>query len=586
MNMRRLLLGLLVLLLCAPAAFAQRVPVQEVTLENGLRLLLVPRKGDPNIAAGWIARVGSVNERPGITGLSHLFEHMMFKGTHAVGTRNIADNLKLLEEMDAVRAELRREEQSLIRRATLGEVSDPRDPQARSERHRQLITKFEELTKREKELMVKDEFDRIYTTAGASGMNAGTSNDFTVYFINVPANKLELWFWMESDRLANPVFREFYSERDVVHEERRLRTDSTPTGKFNELFESMFWQSSPYGWPVVGWPSDLEGITREEALEYFAVNYAPNNLSAALVGDFEPAQAVELAKRYFGRLKRGPREPEPVRTREMPQLAEKRMHAYAETVPQARVRYHTVADGHPDSFALSVLASVLNGRTGRFYKALVLQQEVANSASAGQNSMKYEGYFEVNGVAKPGRKPEEVEQALYAELERLKKEPVPDQELQKVKNQYAANTFRGLQSNFGLMVQLLLRDNGRGWETINTDPARYQAVTPADIQRVAAKYFTTENRTVGIYYTKPKGAAAASPAAPEDPALAGLSDEEKAQINRMRPMLMQAPLDKLKAILGQMEQQAGSVPADKQKGFQAMKKMVEDRIKQLEGGKQ
>jgi predicted Zn-dependent peptidase len=582
--MKRITLGLLVLLLCAPAAFAQRVPVQEVTLDNGMRLLLVQRKGDPNIAAGWVARVGSVNERPGITGLSHLFEHMMFKGTHAVGTKNIADNLKLLEEMDTVRADLRREEQSLIRRATLGEISDPKDPKARSERHQQLISKFEELTKREKELMVKDEYDRIYTTAGGSGMNAGTSNDFTVYFINVPANKLELWFWMESDRLANPVFREFYSERDVVHEERRLRTDSTPTGKFNELFDAMFWQSSPYGWPVVGWPSDLEGITREEALEYFAVNYAPNNLTACLVGDFEPAQAVEFAKRYFGRLKRGPREPEPVRTREMQQLAELRMTAYAETVPQARVRYHTVADGHPDSFALSVLSSVLNGRTGRLYKALVLQQEVANSAGAGQNSLKYEGYFEINGVAKPGRKPEEVEQALYKELERLQKEPVPEQELQKVKNQYAANTFRGLQSNFGLMVQLLLRDNIRGWDTINTDPARYQAVTPADIQRVANAYFKPENRTVGIYYTKAKDATAA--AAAEDPALAGLTEEEKAQINRMRPMLMQAKVEQLKAILGQMEQQAAGIPADKQKGFQAMKKMVEDRIKQLEGGKQ
>ncbi|HYE16662.1 MAG TPA: insulinase family protein, partial [Pyrinomonadaceae bacterium] len=211
--MKRVTLGLLALVLCAHAAAAQKVPVQEVTLENGMRLLMVPRKGDPNVAAGWVARVGSVNERPGITGLSHLFEHMMFKGTHTVGTKNIEENLKLIKEMDQVRAEIRREEQGLIRKATLGEIPDPKDPKFRSERHKQLLAKFEELTKREKELMVKDEFDRIYTTAGASGMNAGTSNDFTVYFINVPANKLELWFWMESDRLKSPVFREFYSER-------------------------------------------------------------------------------------------------------------------------------------------------------------------------------------------------------------------------------------------------------------------------------------------------------------------------------------------------------------------------------------
>jgi predicted Zn-dependent peptidase len=428
--------------------------------------------------------------------------------------------------------------------------------------------------------MVKDEFDRIYTTAGASGMNAGTSNDFTVYFINVPANKLELWFWMESDRLQNPVFREFYSERDVVHEERRLRTDSTPTGKFDEQFESMFWQSSPYGWPVVGWPSDLEGITREEALEYFAVNYAPNNLSAALVGDFEPARATELARKYFGRLPRGPREPEPVRTREMPQLAEKRMVAYAETVPQARVRYHTVADGHPDDVALGVLASLLSGRTGRLYKSLVLQQEVANSASAGQSGNKYEGYFEVRGVAKPGKSPEEVEQALYKELERIQKEPVPADELQKIKNQSAANQFRGLQSNFGLMVQLLVRDANRGWATINTDPARVQAVTPEDIRRVANKYFTPENRTVAIYRTKQAGAGGGA----EDPTLAGLSDQEKAQVRQLRAVLPRMTAEQVRGILQQVEQQAGSAPAEKQKALQVVKKMLEDRLKQLEGG--
>ncbi|HKO95755.1 MAG TPA: pitrilysin family protein [Pyrinomonadaceae bacterium] len=579
--MKRISLGFMALLLCAYAVAAQKVPVQEIVLDNGMRLLLVPRKGDPNIAAGWVARVGSVNERPGITGLSHLFEHMMFKGTHAIGTKNIDENLKLIKEMDQVRADLRQEQQALILKARLGEIADAKDPKYRSERHKQLLTKFDELIKREKDIMVKDEFDRIYTTAGGSGMNAGTSNDFTVYFINVPANKLELWFWMESDRLRNPVFREFYSERDVVHEERRLRTDSTPTGKFNEQYESMFWQSSPYGWPVVGWPSDLEGITREEALDYFAVNYAPNNLTAALVGDIDPARAAELAKKYFGTLARGPRAPEPVRTSEMPQLAEKRMVAYAETNPQVRVRYHTVAEGHPDSFVLDILGSVLSGRTGRLQKSLVLQQQIANSASGSNNARKYEGYFELNGVAKPGKTPEEVEQALYREIERLQKDLVDGNELQKVKNQYAAGAFRGIQNNFGLMVQLLLRDNTRGWETINTDPGRHQAVTPEDIRRVANTYFKSENRTIAIYNTK-KPAAGAK----EDPALAGLSDQEKTQINGMKAMLAQAKPEQIKSMLARIEQQAASAPAERQNFIKVVKKMLEDRLKQLEGGNQ
>jgi predicted Zn-dependent peptidase len=579
--MKKLSLSLLVLLLCVQFAAAQKVPVQEITLDNGMRVLLVPRQGDPNIAAGWIARVGSVNERPGITGLSHLFEHMMFKGTRTIGTKDIAANLQLIKEMDHVRAELRKEQETLILKARLGEISDSKDPKYRSERYKELVAKFDELNKREKDLMIKDEFDRVYTTAGGSGMNAGTSNDFTVYFINVPANKLELWFWMESDRLLNPVFREFYSERDVVHEERRLRTDSTPTGKFNELYDSMFWQSSPYGWPVLGWPSDLEGITREEALDYFAVNYAPNNVTACLVGDVDPARAKALAQQYFGRLPRGPHPPETVRTSEMPQLAEKRMVAWAETVPQVRVRYHTVAEGHPDDFVLDILGSLLSGRTGRLYKSLVLQQAVANSAGAGQDGRKYEGFFELSGVAKPGKTPEEVEQALYKEIERMQKELVDAHELQKVKNQYAANNFRSIQSNFGLMVQLLLRDNTRGWETINTDPARHQAVTPEDVRRVANTYFQPENRTIAIYYTKKK-----ADGAMEDPALAGLTDQEKAQIGQMKGMLSQAKAEQIKMMLSQIEQQAGSAPAAKQNFIKVVRKMLEDRLKQLEGGKQ
>ena len=307
-------------LLCLLTLLAQQVPVQEFKLDNGMKFLLVPRKGSPNIAAGWIAKVGAVNERPGITGISHLFEHMMFKGTQTIGTKNIEEDLKINQQLDKIRAEIRKEEQVLTQRLREGKISSVKDPAVRTPRHQQLMAEFEALNKRQKEVMIKDEFDRVYTSAGASGMNAGTSEDFTIYFINVPSNKLELWYWMESDRLSNPVFREFYSERDVVHEERRMRTDSTPTGRFTEQFNALFWKSSPYGWPVVGWPSDLEAISREDAQAYFGLNYAPNNLTACLVGDFEPARAKALAEKYFGRLQRGLRDPEPVRTAETPQM--------------------------------------------------------------------------------------------------------------------------------------------------------------------------------------------------------------------------------------------------------------------------
>jgi predicted Zn-dependent peptidase len=562
---------ILLLLSCMPLA-AQQVQVQEHVLSNGLKLLMVPRKGDPNVAAGWIAKVGSVNERPGITGVCHLFEHMMFKGTHVIGTRDIKNDLELLAEIDGVKAEIRKEEQSQIQRLRLGEISNLTDPENRTAHHQELLKQLEALQKREKDLIVKNEFDKIYTSEGASGMNAGTSHDFTVYFINVPANKLELWFWMESDRLLNPVFREFYSERDVVREERRLRTESTPTGKFEEEFDAAFWTSSPYLWPVVGWPSDLDGLTRDEALAFFSIYYAPNNLTACLVGDFDPSRAIDLAEQYLGRLKRNPHQPEPVRTREVEQLAEKRMIAYAETNPEVEVRYHTVADGHVDDYALTVMGSLLTGRTGRLYKSLVLDEKVANSASAGQDSLKYEGSFSLSGVAKPGNTPEQVEQALYREVEKLQKEKVPDHELQKVKNQFNAATFRRLQSNFGLMIQLLLADSGRGWQSFNEDPGKIQAVTADDIQRVANKYFKPENRAVAIYYTKK------SEEKQENPLLTGLTEEERTQVNQFQGMLGKMSPEQMKNVLQQIEQQEGTAPVEKKKMIDVMKKLLQERM--------
>ena len=211
---------------CLPA---QQVPVKEIVLDNGMKVLLVVRKGAPNVAAGWVAKVGSVNEHSGVTGISHLFEHMMFKGTQTIGTRNIEEDLKLNLDLDRVKADLRGEEQTLADKFRRGEIDDVKDPKARSPRHQQLLAEFDRLNARQKALLVPNEFDKIYTSAGGTGMNAATSEDLTIYYIEVPANKMELWFWMESDRLSNPVFREFYTERNVVAEERRMRIDSTPT---------------------------------------------------------------------------------------------------------------------------------------------------------------------------------------------------------------------------------------------------------------------------------------------------------------------------------------------------------------------
>ena len=562
--------------LAAPAP-AQEVQVVEHVLDNGMTLLLVPRPGDPNVAAGWVAKVGSVNERPGITGVAHLFEHMMFKGTHAVGTRDIEEDLRIIDALDALRADLQVEEARLVERHRLGVIDDPNSPDARSPRHQELLDEFDALLARQGELVIKEDFSRLYTGQGASGMNAGTSYDFTIYFVNVPANKLELWFWMESDRLLNPVFREFYAERDVVREERRLRTESTPIGKFQEQFDAMFWDASPYGWPVVGWPSDIEGVTREEALAFFDVHYAPNNVAAALVGDFDPDRAIALADRYFGRLPRGARTPAPPRTREMPQLAEKRMVAYAETNPQVVIRLRTVPDGHVDEPALVVLGQLLSGRTGRLYKALVEEQQVATDASGGQAGFKYEGMFELRGTAKQGRTPEEVEQAIQAEIERLKTEPVGDRELQKVKNQNAAGIFRDLEGNFQLMMQLLIRENNRGWETINSDPPLYDAVTADDVMRVAAQYFTPEARAVAIYYRKGGDAA-------DDGRLAGLDAEERRQVEQLTGMLRRMDAEQIGQFLAGAERMVDEAPPENRDMAEAIVELARERLAELGGG--
>ena len=502
----------LVLSLVTPA-LAQKVEVEEFTLPNGMQFLLVPRNDQPNVvSAGWIARVGSVNERPGITGISHFFEHMMFKGTDTIGTREPGRDEKYRGEQKVVRDEINR----LVwtrqyDRFFKGEIDDPWNPANDTQELRVLRAKLDELIKAQQgrgqggaaaATIVKDEFDQVYTKAGGSGMNAFTTYDLTCYFITVPANKLELWAWMESDRLHDSVFREFYSERDVVHEERRLRTESTPTGRFEEQFDALFWASSGYSWPVIGWPSDLNSYTFEQAQDYWNVYYRPGNLVGILVGDFDPQQARGLIERYFSRLDPGTRQPPPVVTLEVEQLAEQRMNAAGDVPPGVEIRYHTVPAGHADSYPLDILAEILNERTGRLYAGLVEGRGIAAAAQSYSDTRKYAGLFAVSAQARGAATPEALEQAWYEELARLQKDGVPERELRKVKNRVAAQNYRKLENNMSLLVQLAFAEAILDWREINEGPAKYEAVTAADVQRVANRYFKETNRSVATYRRK------------------------------------------------------------------------------------
>jgi len=482
---------------------AQKVPVVERQLSNGMRLLLVERHDEQAVAGGWVAHVGSSNERPGITGTAHLFEHMMFKGTPTIGTKDYSKDLTIISSQERVRDEMRQEERKMRAQYRHGDIDDLLKPENKTERYKELEQEFNKLISQQRDVLVKNEFDRIYSGQGGSQMNAFTTEDLTAYFVNVPANKLELWMWMESERIWHPVFREFYAERDVVFEERRMRTESTPLGKFAEEFNAMFWQSSTYSWPVVGWPSDILSISKAQADEFYQTYYAPQNITLILVGDFNPEQAETMAKKYFERIPRGPREAPDVVTLEVKQMAEKRMNAEADTNPQIDILWHTVPFRHRDSYPLQILSQILSTRTGRLYKGLVLGSGVATDVHAAQGSQKWAGYFDADGEAREGHSPQEVEQGIYDNIDKLKKEDVPAEELEKVKNNFAAAEYRRLSSNFAVLMHLIINDGAGDWREINEAGAKLQAVTVADVKRVANEYFTKENRTVAVYTRKP-----------------------------------------------------------------------------------
>ena len=574
-------LAALVLLLAVPAPlFGQAaVPVEEFTLSNGMRFLAVVRPEMTTVSAGWAARVGSSNERPGITGMSHFFEHMMFKGTPTIGTTDAERDQAIIEEQEAIQDRIRAIYRKRREEARLGLIDDPFGQEDLPEELLSLGEQFDALLEEQRTLMVKDEFDRIYTEAGATGMNAFTSHDQTVYFITVPQNRLELWFWMESERLLRPVFREFYAERDVVHEERRLRTESTPTGEFDEAFEAMFWQSHPYSWPVVGWPSDLRVFTLAQAEEYYDTYYAPGNLVGALVGNFELGEARALAEKYFGRLEPGPEAPDVV-TLEMEQNAGKRLDASCDCQPQVAIRYHTVPFRHRDQYALDVLSGLLNGRTGRLYKTMVLGDEIASSAAAFQQNRKWAGLIEFTAEARGDTTPAQLEAAIERELRRLIEEPIPAEEIQKVKNQVSAAAWERLDGGFFLLVQLLVYDSLGDWEYINTWADATLAVTEEDVKRVAEKYLVPTNRAVAHYTRKEGSTAAEVPAELAD--LPGpVQQQVMAQIRQIRASTDRAALE---GMLAQFSQMMGQAPPEMQGALQYVEAVIRERLAELPEG--
>ncbi len=483
--MKRLLVLLFFLFLMIPTAvFAWTLAnkVEEHHLANGATVLLVERHDSPTVAAYISFRVGAVNEPSHARGVAHLLEHMLFKGTKTLGTTDYPQEKPLLEKID-----------------TLGEEIDrlKNDPAADQQHLAKLRKQLAELQKKHSRLVVKNEFSRIYGENGGVGYNAFTGKDSTTYLINLPSNKLELWADIESDRLANAVFREFYTERDVVHEERRRSYESSPMGMLYETLLASAYKVHPYRNPVIGWDSDIDNLSPAEVRDFYDKYYKPANMTITLVGDIDPEKALQLIDRYFGRLKPGIPVP-PVVDKEPVQNGERRVAIDFDAEPQLMIAYHKKTLPSFDDYVFDIIMQVLSeGRTSRLYKALILDKQLVSDVSVfGAPGSRYDNLMVVALSPRHNRSCQDVEKALYEEIDRLKNEPLTQQELDTARKQILTSMLRGMKGNSGLARILSSYQSLGDWRYLVSYETELAKVTPADVMAVAKRYLTRDNRTV------------------------------------------------------------------------------------------
>lgn len=494
--MKRIRLVLIILCLFANTlhAAALEEKVMEHTLKNGMKLLMVERHTSPTVAA-WIRfKVGSVDERSDERGIAHLLEHMLFKGTTTLGTKDYAAEKPILDKIEETAHSL------MAEKAKGGKA----DKDKLDDLQKQLKTLEEDASK----YVVKDEFFEIYSKNGGVGYNAFTSRDGTTYLINLPSNKLELWAAIESDRMQNAVLREFYSERSVVMEERRRSTDAEPEGKLWETFIGAAFLAHPYGQPTIGWMSNIENLTRTKAEEFFHTYYGPKSAIVAIVGDIDPKVTIALVEKYFGPIPPG-KTPPPVTTVEPKQEGERRIEQLADAEPALMLGFHKPAINEPDDYVFDVISMILgDGRTSRLYKKLVVDRQLAADVSVfDAPGGRYPNLLVVYSNPRAPHTVKELEDAILEELEQLKSEPVSGRELQRILNRIEYEEARRMGANGGLARNLTEYEALTGsWRYMIEYRRKVASVTPLDIQRVARNYFTQENRIVG-FITKKGGEA-------------------------------------------------------------------------------
>ena len=470
------------------ASFEKRVTVKK--LANGLTVILCERPEAPVFSFYTNVDAGSAQDPQGETGLAHMFEHMAFKGTDQIGTTNYPAEKVALAKVETAYA------------AYIHERDKPfgRD----DKRVEALRQAWQDDIKAAQKYVIPEQFTEILERNGGEDINASTNDDETNYFYSLPANRLELWAYLESERFLHPVMREFYKERDVVTEERRMRTDSNPIGRLIEQFITAAFQASEYHRPTVGWMSDLNTFSATDAIHFFHRYYIPSNMVIAVVGDVKPEQAEPLIEKYFGRIPSGPKPDERITT-EPAQNSERRVVLYENAQPLYLEGYHRPSFHSPDDAVYDAIADLMSdGRTSRLYRALVRDKKIASYSAGftGFPGTKYPHLFAFYAFMLPGHKPEEAEAAIHEELERLKSQDISDDELKMIKTRAKASLIRGLDDNQGLAFHLGLYQARYGdWRELFRQVDRIDKVSKADIRRVAQETFIPTNRIVGIIET-------------------------------------------------------------------------------------
>jgi predicted Zn-dependent peptidase len=456
--------------------------VQRITLSNGLRVLYFRRTQAPVFSAQIWVKVGGVDEVPGVTGVAHMLEHMAFKGSTTIGTKDYAAEKKLLERFEQLQLGLEK-----TRKA--GKKADS-----------ETLAEIESLRAQLEELWIPNEFSNVYQRQGGVGLNAATGKDYTYYLVSLPSVAFELWAWMESDRLLNPVFRQFYKERDVVLEERRMRTDDSPGGKLYEaLLASAFW-THPNRLPIIGWPSDLANLSVANVENFYRQHYRPDNMVVSLIGDLEPDQVRSTLEKYFGRIPAAKSELPRVTVKEEKQEGTRESTVYFDAEPRFALAYHKpVFPFHKDDLHFGVLHGVLSdGRSSILYRELVKEKQLATSVSSSEApGERFPNLFYIWASPRHGVGNDKLVAAVDEVLERLKTESIPQKDIDAAKKRIRVDILNTLASNSGLAKTLAHAELLWGdWQVLFEMYDTMLSTDAQDLKRIASTYFTPENRTL------------------------------------------------------------------------------------------